>query len=52
MAHFSRNSQISRRATGPRSGHAVGVFAQLYIEAPLADEDLADQVWELWGYYR
>ena len=24
------------------------MFTELYIEALLADEDLADQVWELW----
>ena len=25
------------------------MFTQIYIEALLADEDLADQVWELWN---
>lgn len=25
------------------------MLAELYIEALLADEDLADQVWELWS---
>jgi len=25
------------------------MFAKLYVEALLADEDLADQVWKLWG---
>ena len=25
------------------------MFTELYIEALLADEDLADQVWELWN---
>jgi hypothetical protein len=25
------------------------MFTELYIEALLVDEDLADQVWELWN---
>jgi len=25
------------------------MFTELYIEALLADEDLADQVWDLWN---
>ena len=25
------------------------MFTRLYVEALLADEDLADQVWELWN---
>ena len=25
------------------------MLTEMYIEALLADEDLADQVWELWG---
>jgi hypothetical protein len=33
--HFARNN--------------LPMLAETYIEALLADEDLADQVWELWG---
>ena len=32
-----------------KSGHACFMLTELYIEALLADKDLADQVWELWN---
>ncbi len=31
-----------------KSGHACFMLTELYIEALLVDEALADQVWELW----
>jgi hypothetical protein len=34
----------------PASGcHAAPMLTELYIEALLADEALADEVWELWN---
>ena len=32
-----------------REGNILAMFTRLYIEALLADECLADQVWELWN---
>ncbi len=29
-------------------GHSGGLLTEIYIEALLVDEDLADQVWEAW----
>ncbi len=29
-------------------GHSCSMLTELYVEALLVDEDLADQVWELW----
>ena len=35
-------------AVGLLSYDKETVFSEIYIEALLVDEDLADQVWELW----
>ncbi len=43
---FGRNSQINRQANKPQSGHAERMLTELYVEALLVDEELADQV--LW----
>jgi hypothetical protein len=29
--------------------HRTATLTEIYIEALLVDEDLADQVWEAWG---
>ena len=29
-------------------GHSAGMRTEIYIEALLADEELADQVWKAW----
>ncbi len=31
-----------------RLAHSDGMLTEIYIEALLVDEDLADQVWEAW----
>ena len=30
------------------SGHPLAMLTEIYIDALLVDEDLADQVWEVW----
>ena len=30
------------------AGHPLALHTEIYIEALLVDEDLADQVWEAW----
>ncbi len=30
------------------AGHPLAMLTEIYIEALLVDEELADQVWELW----
>ena len=31
-----------------RAGHPLAMLTEIYIEALLVDEELADQVWEVW----
>ncbi len=45
---FSANSSDLNWVFTPRTGHPLAMLVELYIEALLVDEDLADQVWELW----
>ena len=35
-------------AIGQRAGHPLAMLTEIYIEALLVDEELADQVWESW----
>jgi len=39
---------ISHLAISPCCCHPGRMLTELYIEALLADDDLADQLWELW----
>jgi len=41
-------SLITGQAINPQSGHDYFMLTQLYIEALLVDEELADLVWEAW----
>ena len=43
------NSPVSDPARNSQLGHSVGMLTEAYIEALLVDEELADQVWELWN---
>ncbi|VUX54972.1 protein of unknown function [uncultured Woeseiaceae bacterium] len=47
--HLSKKRPVSASASNPRSGHACGMLTEIYIEALLVDEGLADQVWEAWN---
>ena len=47
-ANFSINCQDSQAVTSPSKGDSVAVLTEIYIEALLVDEELADQVWEAW----
>ena len=38
----------SSQASSTQTGHACYMLTELYIEALLVDEELADQVWEVW----
>jgi len=31
-----------------RTGHPLAMLAEIYVEALMVDEELADQVWGLW----
>ena len=42
--HFSKNRPVSDKALNPPSGHAYGMLTEIYIEALLANEVLADSV--------
>jgi len=44
--HFTTKSLNSRQASNPQSGHAYRMLTEIYIEALLTDEDLADQAWD------
>jgi hypothetical protein len=43
---FCTDTLISRLT---RLAHPHGMLTELYIEALLVDEELADQVWEVWN---
>ena len=45
---FCKKSPLSGDAANPLSDHACLMLTAIYVEALLVDEDLADQVWELW----
>ena len=47
--HFNRNRPGSGLGCSPRVDHACRMLTEIYIEALLVDEELADQVWELWN---
>jgi len=41
-------ASCSNPVIGPCSDHAPTMLTEIYVEALLVDEDLADQVWEAW----
>ncbi len=43
--HFSKNRPFSDHVSCPQSDHACFMLTEIYIEALLIDEELADQVW-------
>ncbi len=43
--HFRKKRPVSDGASIPGRGHADGMLTEIYIEALLVDEELADQVW-------
>jgi len=47
-AHFTRFKPVSILRSDPSSDQASFMLTEIYIEALLVDEDLADQVCELW----
>jgi len=47
-ANFSTNSPDSKSAFGLEAGHSQAMLTEIYIEALLVDEELADQVWQMW----
>ena len=49
LINFCTNHPYSLAAITRSLDHPLPMFTGLYIEALLADEDLADQVWELWN---
>jgi len=46
--HFNWNWLVSRVGNNLRVDHAGFMFTEIYIEALLVDEYLANQVWGLW----
>ena len=46
--HFNGIRLVSGLGCSPRVDHACCMFTEIYIEALLVDEELADQIWELW----
>ena len=46
--YFSINSPISWAEMTSFTGHPQTMLTEIYIEALLVDEDLADHVWEDW----
>ena len=38
----------SSQASSTQTGHSCPMLTELYIKALLADEELADLVWEAW----
>ena len=46
--HICKKRPVSVNALNPKSGDACPMLTEIYIEALLVDEDLADQVWEAW----
>ena len=45
-ANFSPVSRISQAALNPQAIHPLPMLTEIYIEALLVDEDLADRVHE------
>ncbi len=53
-AHFGWNSLVSWQASIRQSSHSLPMLIEAYIEALLANEELADLVWgglEYWDNY-
>ncbi len=48
QADFCTNNPYSPQAINPHAGHPQAMLTEIYIEALLVDEQLADQVWEAW----
>ncbi len=48
LACFYKNSVNIAVAHESKLGDIVNVLTDIYIEALLVDEELADQVWEAW----
>ncbi len=46
--NFYTDSRFSQAETNLWAGHPKAMLTEIYIEALLADEKLADQVWEAW----
>ena len=46
--YFSIDSQISQPEMTSFGGHPRVMLTEIYIEALLVDEQLADQVWKAW----
>jgi len=46
-ANFCTDSRFSQAETNLWAGHPQAMLTEIYIEALLVDEELADQVWVL-----
>jgi hypothetical protein len=49
LIHLSPNQPDSADAVADRTIRYQTMLARLYVQALLADEYVADQVWELWN---
>ncbi len=47
QANISTNRLDSQAVDSPKTKHIPAMLVELYIEALLVDEELADMVWEL-----
>ena len=45
-ANFCINCPDSQAVTSPSAGDSVAMLTEIYIEALLVNDELADQVWE------
>ena len=45
---MTTNSPFFGQAESPSSGHSQVMLIEIYIEALLVDDELADQDWEAW----
>ncbi len=48
ILHFRKNTPISGSACIPQPSHPQSMLTEIYIEALLVDEEMADLVWEAW----
>jgi len=48
QTNFCTNSQISQAGMTSFAAHPQAMLTEIYIEALLVDEELADQVWAAW----
>ena len=46
--HVGKKGLVNRRAMNLQSDHPQAMLTELYIEALLVDEELADMVWDAW----